>query len=361
MKKSVGMVVVLWFGSLWVLAGLAGAAPLFSESLLDKSTEVYSLDASTTLFIDRIDHRIQALDLSRNTIKWELDLPAIYDSRVFTNPHKIIIITSENNHPRKVVLSAEGKILSSQVFTRIVLNSQVKQVAWTFSAANHQEELAVAYSDRLFFYQAPWFKASRTVSYALKEYSRRYENVALDRVWLEFPYAVLKLRGGALVQGRDLYRVLNLSSGGSYTLSMPWNLTTSGRIEGEELVVTRSSIAGSPGGIDVNRANPVYTRYALPTGKVNIELTKTFSSIDSNWTSDYFNHRLMLMNSETGQLEEYDQQANLIGAHAFTGTPSGVRFVGYRGNQLWLLKYQPSGGAELITVNLMNSSGAPQP
>ncbi|MNI15802.1 hypothetical protein D3C73_691080 [compost metagenome] len=350
-KISMVMLLVMIISSL-VLPSANANSTDFAESLLDGSSDVLSITADRTLLVDQVNSQIQVLDLALKKIVWSKKFPIIYDSQVLLNPAKIVVITAENNKLKKVTLSTDGRVISEQAFSNIQLAGDAK-VSWSPKAGQNKEAIAVALDGKLNLYQYPWNKPEVTLSYVVPE-DKAYEVTTVQNVKLQSGYAVLQINGDNSSQDQDLYRVVNLLSKKKYTIPVKWNTSSQFAIEGKELVVTTSSQIGHPLGLDTSAQHMIYARYDLATGGKRLDVTRNFTSTESNWSASYFNHRLTLIDSEQNKLSVLDQKGNVINDIPLIFSNKGLsgKLVGYYEDQFYMLARGEGGHIELIETSM---------
>lgn len=315
----------------------ADASPKFAQGVLDNSTKTYSLSSSQTLIVNKVDKLLQVVDLSSQTIKWNKTLPVIYDSQVLSSPLKIVVITSENNKPKKVVFSATGKVLSEQFFPNIKINNTIHSLAWSPASSGQPERLALINKKQILVYQYPW-KKSLALNYHSSDESK-FENVIVNDLQINSSYIALKLTGDALMQSQDIFRVFNLNSRDKHSFYMQSNTDSKMSFEGNELVLNTSSQLGNPLGIDASVSHDIYTRYDLKNWTLSKVITEKYSSNQTNWRSDYFNNKLVLMNTEQNTFSVYDKNGTLLKVINYKPETLSNRFIGLYNNQAFIFKY----------------------
>jgi hypothetical protein len=350
MKSVIPFMIFLFIISATFVGNSVGASSIYSERLLDQNlTKVYSLSSDKSLFVDKFNHQIEVQNLATESIDWKKNLPIIYDSQVFYNPLKIVIITSQNNHPKKITFAMDGTVLSSQIFTNLNLQSYINpHIAWSPPSTTQKEKIAIADQRKLSIFQSPWKKPLKIMDYTSSTDSK-YESTLLEDEQMNSTYVILKLIGASLTQSQDLYRIFNINTGQRYTLSMQWNTSTELTIENNEIAINSSSIFGSSPGIHTNVPYHIFTRYDLPTGKILKDLTTVFKQTESNWETDYFNHQFMFINTQDSTIGIYNRNAKNIWEIDYTGEAHDTRFIGDFNNRIFLLKYDSKDGTVLTS------------
>ncbi|WHX49588.1 hypothetical protein QNH46_02555 [Paenibacillus woosongensis] len=324
------------------------AAAKYSKTLLAESTKAYAITSTQTLLVDHVNNQLQVINLSTQQIVWSKKFPVVYDSQVLVNPLKIIVITSENNKLKKMTISADGTILSEQLFPSIKLTESMK-ISWAPAINKEKEKLAVVNGSQVLLYEYPWKKPITTFPYSLAE-DKKYENTIIKDVQLQTPYVVIKLNGDNSTQSQDLYRILNITTKKAITIPAEWNVNTSFSVEGNELIVNSSSQIGHPLGINVDSDYIIYAKYDLKTGEINHKVSRSFSTQDSNWKSEYFNRKLVLTESEDNKLFLINQYGETFKEFPRTFGNFNYKTIGYDGNRIYLLVPSEDNGAELVSI-----------
>ncbi|MFB9326342.1 hypothetical protein ACFFSY_10490 [Paenibacillus aurantiacus] len=317
-------------------SSISAAAPSsYSESLLDPSTQSLAISSSKTLFVDKKNRQIQMLDLNTGKIGWKQTFPSIYDVEVLTYPTKIVVITEEKRHPRKVTLSEEGKPLSQQTYNNMKLTGTEK-IQWSAPLQQEKEKLAIFTNKALSVYQYPWSKPSVTLSLEMAD-DNKYENVILQDAQLRAPYAIAKFSGSSLGQSKPYYKIVNVAAQQISALPLAWNVESGFILEGTSLALHTSSISGSPLGIETNMDQMIYARYDLLTGKLAPTITRTFTMSDSNWSTTSFNGYLLLTDTEHEQRAIFNKSGELLTEREATQADLNSRLVGYSNGHAYTL------------------------
>ncbi|WP_339158334.1 hypothetical protein MKX50_02555 [Paenibacillus sp. FSL W8-0186] len=348
MKKMSLLVLIMLLFAFLSTDQTTEAAAKYSETLLAESTKAYALTSTQTLLVDHVNNQLQVINLSTQTIMWSKKFPIVYDSQVLTNPLKIIVITSDNNKLKKVTISADGTILSEQVFPSIKLTENIK-ISWAPAINKEKEKLAVVNGNQVLFYEYPWKKPITTLPYSSAE-DKKYEYTITKDVQLQTPYVVIKLNGDNSTQSQDLYRILNITTKKAITIPAEWNVNTSFSVEGNELIVNSTSQIGHPLGINVDSDYTIYAKYDLKTGEINNKVIRSFPAWDSNWKSEYFNRKLVLTESEDNKMFLINQYGETLKEFPRTIENFNYRTVGYDGNRLYLLVSSKDHGVELVSI-----------
>ncbi|MDO3409860.1 hypothetical protein QWJ34_08810 [Saccharibacillus sp. CPCC 101409] len=286
------------------------------------------------------------MNRSTGKIEWTRKFPVLYDCEVLPGSGKIVVLTESNKRIQKQVFSAKGQQISQQTFSNITGGSD-PQIQWSAAGVGTKESVAVMSGDRLSVYQYPWKKPVYQLSMAASE-DKKDESVSLADAQFQFPYFIAKVNGLSLGQSRDYYKVINVSSKKLNLILFPTNVSSSFRAEGASLVVNTSSI-GSPLGLSTYTPI-VYARYDLKTGKAGTTIKRTFTQPDSNWSSSYFDGRLLLTDTERGEQTLLNQSGQVLAER--TAVPADLRdkLVGYSGAKAFILAPFGKQSAELRSI-----------
>ncbi|WP_410772338.1 hypothetical protein [Fontibacillus sp. BL9] len=351
MKKVLSLfITVLMLVTIQSVVSADDATAQYPGSFLDDSTRMFALTQEKTLFVDTINHQLQVVDLNTMQNGWSKKFKIIYDCDVLANPSKIVVLTRENNKLLKITLSSEGNVLSKQLLSNLKLKDNQKL---SYSPAQNQvkEQIAMLDQDKnnLQVYQYPWKKPSYTASFSLPG-DAGYEATLIHDIQFQYPYVVIKLDGSSLMQSQNLYRIINLATREKNTIPMEWNVNSGFTIEGNELVVTTSSVTGNPLGINTNAEHNIYARYNLETRLPKIKITRKFTAVDSNWKASYGDNHLIVFDSEQNTQSLLDINGELLHESPMTATDLHNRFVSYRdGKIIFLAPTENHGGKIMIT------------
>lgn len=336
MKKHILLLIstILLFSCISQVSASSNSS--YSDSLLDTSSQILPVSLTKTLLVDKINHQIQLLDLSTGKIAWSKKFPTLYDCEILTKPTKIIVITEESNHSRKVTFSEEGKQLSQQIFSAIKLNGNQK-LQWSAARLQEKEKLALVRENNLLVYQYPWKKAVINISNVVPV-DMNYENTILQDIQFQSPYVIIKINGRSLTQSQDNYKIINLVTKQVNTIPLAWNVNSNFTIDGSALVVNTSSISGNPLGIETNVEQLIYARYDLKTSKMETSIKKVFTMSDSNWSSSYFNGYLLTTDMEQNQ-HNLQRKGQVIAQRPATATDLNSRMIGYYDGHVYNLTW----------------------
>ncbi|MBU5444117.1 hypothetical protein [Paenibacillus sp. MSJ-34] len=321
---------------------------VYPESFLDKSTDVYALTNTSTLIVDKINNQLQVLDISTQQPIWNKKFTALFECVILENPLKIVVLTSEKNNLKKITLSADGNILSQQLFSYIKIEDNQK-FSWSPPTTIEKEKIVVVGNNNISLYQYPWKKPSSTVQDILPK-EIKYEVVTIKQTKLQWPYFVIKLNGDNSPQSQDFYRIVDLSNKKMMTIPVEWNINSNFTLEGNEIVIFTSSKVGLPFGINPKVEYGVYTKYDLKTGAANMKITRSFTASDFNWRTDYVNNQLSIIDTERNTQTLLDKNGKVINEIAITTEDLYNKFIGYSNGQLFSFISTADGKAEL-TVN----------
>lgn len=313
---------------------LAGAP--IASGLLDEGSKSIALSSTKTLIVDKTYGQIQMLDISEKgvTLQWSMNFEVIYDFHVTLNPTKISIITSESNKIKKVTLSGEGGVLSEQIYP--IKGTENSLISWFPKLNKDKEKIAVVIDGTLSVYQYPWKKPVFTLNTLTPEDDKYNAEVILIKdVKVQPNFVVIKMTGDSSAQSQDFYRIINLTTKKKLTVTMERNVNSDFTLEGSELVVNTSSQVGHPLGIDTSVDHIIYARYDLKTGAKKLAVTRKFTSIESNWSTHYFNNKLWLIDTEQNKMTALDQKGKVF-AEIQADAPAEVlnlRMIGYYNGQ----------------------------
>ncbi|MEC0093911.1 hypothetical protein [Paenibacillus macquariensis] len=324
----------------------AESTSVYSESLLDNSTQILPVSSTKTLLVDKINRQIQLLEINTGKIVWSKKFPAIYDCEVLMNPTKIVVITEEKNKPLKVTFSVEGTQLSQQIFATINLTENQK-LQWSPASPQEKERFALVNEDHILVYQSPWKKPVINISITVPN-DKQYESPIVQDVQFKSPYAVVKIYGSGIGQSLDYYKIINLVTKKVNVFALTWNVKSRFVVEGSTLVVNTSSISGSPLGVPTNTLHTIYARYDLKTNQVTSSIKRTFTMFDSNWSSSYFNGYLLITDSEQNQHALFQQNGKLVAQRPATATDLHSRLVGYYNEQAYNIAWTDTKTVELL-------------
>lgn len=276
----------------------AQAESSYSNQLLSRQVQSVSVSKAEVLFIDKFSGQLQLLDVPADKIVWTKKFAALHDCEVLAGSGKIVVLTESGQKLQKQVLSLKGEPISKQDFPNIAGGSDL-QVQWSAAGSGVKESIAVMNGDRVAVYQYPWKKPVHRMSAASSE-DRKDENVIREASEFRYPYFVAKMNGQSLMQSRDYYKILNVSTGKLNLILFPQDVVTDFAAQGTSLVVTTSSLIGSPMGLSTFEPI-VYARYDLKTVKLAASIKRTFTGRESNWATRYFGGRLLLTDTEKGK------------------------------------------------------------
>ncbi|GEM_PF-3726137 len=270
------------------------AASSYSNQLLNRQVESMPVSKTQVLFVDKFSGQLQLLDVSADKIAWTKKFAKLHDCEVLAGSGKIVVLTESGKHFQKQVLSLKGEPIGQQDLPNIAGGSDL-QVQWSAAGTGVKESIAVLNGDGVAVYQYPWKKPAHRLSAASSE-DPKDENAAVEKVQFQYPYFVAKMDGLSLMQSRDYYKILNVSTGKLNLILFPQNVSTDFSTEGTHLIVHTSSIPGSLGA--ATDTPIVYARYDLKTAKSVASIKRTFTDRESNWATSYFGGRLLLTDTE---------------------------------------------------------------
>ncbi|RCX14919.1 hypothetical protein DFP94_11658 [Fontibacillus phaseoli] len=337
-KKVVSLfITVLMLVTIQAVVSANDATTQYPESFLGDSTRVFALTQDKSLFVDTINNQLQVVNLNTQQKEWGKNFKIIYDCDILANPSKIVILTKENDALLKITLSADGNVLSKQLYPYLKPKDNQK---WSWSPARNQVKEQIAILDQekrqVQVYQYPWKKPSHTISFGLPG-DATYEDILINDIQIQYPYVIIKLDGTSLMQSQNLYRIINLATREKNTIPMEWNVNSDFTIEGNELVVTTSSVTGNPLGINTNVEHNLYARYNLETRLPKVKITRKFTTVDSNWKASYGDNHLMVFDSEQNTQSLLDKNGELLHETPMTDTDLHNRFVGYHEGKIIFL------------------------
>ncbi|AZK45186.1 hypothetical protein EIM92_02385 [Paenibacillus lentus] len=134
------------------------------------------------------------------------------------------------------------------------------------------------------------------------------------------------------------------------TISAEWNVNTSFWVEGNEMIVNSSSQIGHPLGINIDSDYIIYAKYDLKTGEIKHKVSRSFSTQDSSWKSEYFERKLVLTESEDNRFFLINQNGETLKEFPRTFRNFNYKTIGYDGNRLYLLVPSEGNGAELVSI-----------
>ncbi|MNN52312.1 hypothetical protein D3C81_1670020 [compost metagenome] len=186
---------------------------------------------------------------------------------------------------------------------------------------------------------------------------KSYEVTIVQDVKVQSGYAIMQINGYNSTQDQDLYRVVNLSSKKKFTIPVKWNTNSQFIIEGKELVVTTDSQMGHPLGIDTSAQHVIYARYDLTTGATNLSIKRSFTSIESNWSSSYLNRQVIVIDSEQNKISVMDHKGNVLKdlSLAVSLRELGGKLVVYYNENFYMLALDNGGNLELIEVPIQET------
>lgn len=351
--KKVGTVFI--FLVVFLTYASASAAPkqtVFSDKVISGFTQIYPLTNHSIVLADQSHNILWAVDSDSRELLWSKPYTTpIYDCYVLTNPVKIVVMTQENNSPKKMVLSQDGTVLSQQTFKNIKMDG-AQDISWSPAKDGGKERLILSSNDQISLYQYPWKKASSSIPFKVTK-DNEFESTRVDDIQTHFPYAVVKLSGSSLVQTQDMYRIIDVTTKKKIALTADWNVNTNFVVEGKELVMYTSGIMGVPGGIDPGRNYTMYTRYDLKTGAQVAKLTRSFSNSEASWRTSYIQSRLFLSDTDNPEtFAMYDQDGKLVLEVQTTANTMKSQPIGYNNSQLFLLTPAGEGKAQVTAVDL---------
>ncbi|OWR27408.1 hypothetical protein CDO73_22585 [Saccharibacillus sp. O23] len=280
------------------VAPSAQAESSYSNQLLSRQVQSVPVSKTEVLFVDKFSGQLQLLDVSADKIVWTKKFAVLHDCEVLAGSGKIVVLTESGKKLQKQVLSLKGKPIGKQDFTNISGGSDL-QVQWSAAGSGVKESIAVMNGDRVAVYQYPWKKPVHVRSAASEE-DRKHENPGAESSQFQYPYFVAKMKGYGIMQSRDYYKIVNVSTGRMNLILFPSNVDTNFVTEGTSLVVNTSSMIGSPLGLSTFEPI-VYARYDLKTAKSTASIKRTFTDRESNWATSYLGGRLLLTDTEKGK------------------------------------------------------------
>ncbi|WP_028590699.1 hypothetical protein [Paenibacillus massiliensis] len=352
--KKMGMILI--FLIVFSTCASASAAPkqtFIPIDVINNTTQAYPLTDQSTLLVDHLNNTLRVVDLNTQEALWSKTYTPIYDYYVLSNPVKIVVITADNNLPKKIVLSPNGTLLSQQSFPNIKLNG-IQDICWSPASSGGKERLIVSSSDRILLYQSPWKKASSSIPIAVSG-DKEYELTIVKDIQAQFPYVVVKLNGDNSTQSQDLYRIIDVATKKKITVAADWNVSSNFALEGKELVMYTSSIQGFPMGINPGQKYTVFARYDVKTGAPVVKLTRSFNNSEANWRTSYIQSRLILSDSDNPTtFAMYNKEATLVKEAQSTANANTMKSqpIGYNNSQLFLLTPSGEGKAQIAAVSL---------
>jgi hypothetical protein len=270
------------------------------------------LDDQHRLLINNDSGKIRSLDLETLQPSWEKKFDSVYDVRILHNPSKLIVLAKDQGKLMKFTLSVEGNILSQQEIANPSVRTWMKQteslqISWSPSTAVSKERLAIYSSGSVFIYEYPWKTTPLKIDVNVAPNSS-YEDVLTQEIQLEWPYLVVKHQGGALMQVQDFYTVYHAVTKKKVDILMDQNTSSDFTMEQGALVVNSSSITPGPGGTRSAPGNLIYGRYDLATGKSIYEKRAVFHNNETKWSTKYDHQQLLLLDSDTNTLAQFDQR-----------------------------------------------------
>ncbi|KGE18931.1 hypothetical protein [Paenibacillus wynnii] len=260
---------------------LAIASPAFAAApslpgLRPNDATTISLNDETSLLVNKGNATITAINLSTETLSWKKAFTTLYDVKILQYPTKIIILTEEKQHLKKLTLDASGNLLTQTVYVSMKTGMNPYLAYWVAPDEHNNEMILIQQDKNTQLFKSPWNKPFKQLKTAMEPNSS-YENVILRKLAFQSPYLIVEQDGGAFMQDQIFYQVFDIYSGKKYTIASEWNVSSEFSIRKNQLIITTSYGELRPS-IGPKKEHQIFGVYDLKTGKPITLKTYTFSN-----------------------------------------------------------------------------------
>lgn len=308
-------------------------------------TQIVNLPHDQAVLVDMAKHHIEMVDLNTSKSLWKQSYDRIFSYDVLIGSNKMVLLVDHKNSLQKITLSTAkatmGQVLSTTTLPQTLYQSVVgngSQLDWSAPTATTKEQIVVQSTKQLSVYQAPWKKAVLSTTPSIQQ-TFNYENVNPYQVNTQSHYVVAQYNGGSLMQSQNVFYIWDTAhpTVKGKTITAPWNIDADFQLQNNELILYTTNSKGNPLGANTDKPFPVYARYNLATGQPTYEMMRTFADRDAEWTTDYNNNQVFLVDDSEQKNYLYDRNGKEIWQMSKTSDNTVSKFIKYENGLLYMI------------------------
>lgn len=308
-------------------------------------TQIVNLPHDQAVMVDMNNHSIEIVDLNTSKSLWKKSYDLIFSYDVLAGSNKIVMLVDHKQSLQKITLSTAqattAQLLSTTTLPQTLyqfVTSNGSQLHWSAPTATTKEQIVVQSTKQLSVYQAPWKKAVLSTTPDIQQ-NFNYENANPYQVNTQSHYVVAQYHGSSLMQTQMVFYIWDTArpTVKGKTITVPWNIDADFQLQNNELVLYTTNIKGNPLGANTDKPFPVYARYNLATGQPTYEMIRTLADRDAEWTTDYNNNQVFLIDDNEQKNYLYDRNGKEIWQMSKTSDNTVSKFIKYENGLLYMI------------------------
>lgn len=308
-------------------------------------TQIVNLPHDQAVMVDMNNHSIEIVDLNTSKSLWKKSYDLIFSYNVLAGSNKIVMLVDHKQSLQKITLSTAqattGQLLSTTTLPQTLyqfVTSNGSQLDWSAPTATTKEQIVVQSTKQLSVYQAPWKKAVLSTTPDIQQ-TFNYENANPYQVNTQSHYVVAQYHGSSLMQTQMVFYIWDTAhpTVKGKTITVPWNIDADFQLQNNELVLYTTNIKGNPLGANTDKPFPFYARYHLATGQPTYEMIRTLADRDAEWTTDYNNNQVFLIDDNEQKNYLYDRNGKEIWQMSKTSDNTVSKFIKYENGLLYMI------------------------
>lgn len=308
-------------------------------------TQIVNLPNNQSVLADMANNRIELVDLNTSKSIWKKSYERIFSYDVLTSSSKLVLLVEHKQSLQKITLSTAtgtlGKVLSTVTLPAHLyqaISGNGSQLAWSAPTSTSKEQIVVQSSKQLSVYQAPWTKAVLSTTPNIQQ-TFNYESANPSQVKTFSHYVVAQYHGGSLMQTQIVFYIWDIAhtTVKGKTITIPWNIDADFQLQNNELVLYTTNIKGNALGANTDKPFPIYARYNLATGQPTYEMIRTLADRDAEWTTDYNNNQVFLIDDNEQKNYLYDRNGKEIWQMSKTSDNTVSKFIKYENGLLYMI------------------------
>ena len=308
-------------------------------------TQIVNLPNDQALLADLPNNRIEIVDLNTSKSLLQQSYDRIFSYDVLASSNKLVLLVEHQQSLQKITLSTAqattGKILSTVTLPASlyqVISGNSSQLTWSAPTSTTKEQIIVQSSKQLSIYQAPWKKATLSTMPTIQQ-TFNYESANPFKVKKISHYVVAQYHGGSLMQSQNVFYIWDAAhpTVKGKTITTPWNVDADFQLQHNELILYTTNMKGNALGVNKDTPFPIYARYNLATGQPTYKMIRTLADRDAEWTTDYNNNQVFLIDDNEQKNYLYDCNGKEIWQMSKTSDNTVSKFIKYENGLLYMI------------------------